>query len=670
MIQSLQRDIEILESKLMAIKNASGEEREQLINSLPLSSEERSDSENPFQSISVSSGDKRRGTISSNEEPDAEISNFVSVDESGTIGVYGLTSGLHAPSRSTSNSSAANLGAISHQLIANALLQRQQEYYMSSYDFDGVPPDLAIHLLDLHWNRQHHSFLLTYRPAIMRNLAQGGGPYCSKLLLNAIFGCVSKYSDRLELRSDPQNPATAGGRFFQRVKELLPSEMETPSIPLVVALLMVGSTLVSSGKQSTGWLYSGMAIRMVYDLGLHLDSRKSADLHRRTVEDLEIRRRVFWGAFICDKLQSLYLGRPATIQCRDAQVPPEFLDTSEEEELWSPYRDPKESNQSSALPKPIQFSAPTYSVSTFRSLALLSKIMIRVINKFYVIGATRYVSSMHKGHLLAIGADLAHWEVNLPEHLRFEVITNPCSTPNVMTLQAHYNCLIILLHRPFIADGHLRSSVGPTLTGSSWQKCTAAAQRLTLLVSAYRTHLTLRRAPYQIAYSVYVASTIHVRNAAQGNRESKDLLNFCLVCLKELSTPNAGATIPERVIRHLMRNMGVEEEEYQLAGLTPCLFFILPNLTIDIFQPQLSPWSNFDLDAIVKSFPETPFQMEMESSRNTPRTVETIGICPPAEGKWNCEDTDVLFGLMGSDFKDPRGYGCPYIPSTLQVERR
>jgi len=432
-----------------------------------------------------------------------------------------------------------------------------------------VPMDLAMHLLDLHWNRQHRSFLLTYRPAIMRSLAAGGGPYCSKLLLNAIFACVSKYSDRLEVRTNPSDPRTAGAQFFQRVKELLPSEMGTSSISLVEALLTLGSTLVSSGQMSTGWLYSGMAIRMVYDLGLHLDSRKAADLHKRTLGDMEIRRRVFWGAFICDKLQSSYLGRPAAIQCRDAHVPMEFLDTSEEEELWSPYRDTVEDRNTVTSPKPKQFSAPIHSVSTFKQLCLLSKLMIRVINKFYTVGATKHVSSMQTKHLLSIDAALTEWDSNLPSHIRFENITSPCAPSNIMTLQAHYHCLIILLHRPFIADGHLRSSAGPTLTASSWQKCTAAAQRLTFLVSGYRTHLTLHRAPYQISYLVYVASTIHVRNAAQGNRESRDLLNFCLLCLRELSMPNVGTAIPERIIRHLMRSMGVVEEALPSPGIYP-----------------------------------------------------------------------------------------------------
>lgn len=29
---------------------------------------------------------------------------------------------------------------------------------------DGLAPELAMHLLSLHWNRQHFAFMITYRP--------------------------------------------------------------------------------------------------------------------------------------------------------------------------------------------------------------------------------------------------------------------------------------------------------------------------------------------------------------------------------------------------------------------------------------------------------------------------------------------------------------------------
>jgi len=55
---------------------------------------------------------------------------------------------------------------------------------------------------------------------------------------------------------------------------------------------------------------------MVYDLGLHIDPE---NLDADPME-VEVRRRVFWDAFICDKLQRFYLGRPVAINLKDAHV--------------------------------------------------------------------------------------------------------------------------------------------------------------------------------------------------------------------------------------------------------------------------------------------------------------------------------------------------------------
>ena len=71
---------------------------------------------------------------------------------------------------------------------------------MLNIDFpvDGVDPELGMHLLSIHWNRQHHSFFVSYRPAFTQDMACNG-PYFSKLLLNTIYFCASKHSDRPEM---------------------------------------------------------------------------------------------------------------------------------------------------------------------------------------------------------------------------------------------------------------------------------------------------------------------------------------------------------------------------------------------------------------------------------------------------------------------------------------
>ncbi len=485
-------------------------------------------------------------------------SNHVSVDDQGQIGVFGLTSTLHNHDLGqVSTQDARKVEDLKHLLVASAAIQRQKEFQIRMLpDVDGVPVDIAMHLLDLHWNRQHHTFLLTYRPALMRDLIHGG-PYCSKLLVNAIFACASKYSDRASLRDDPADPLTAGGRFFKRCDEILLQEppFGRPSIPTVVAFLLLGSTFIARGDISKGWSYSGFAFRMVYDLGLHLDCR---DPQARP-EDVEIRRRVFWGAFICDKLQSLYLGRPMAMHLEDSHCADDFLDTLEELDLWTPYVDP------GSPPAPVTYEPqPVYSVSTFQQLCYLSKLMTRIMNCFY---RSNIPVSRAQSHLRALDAALSNWQADLPASLSScpwvkDSAQSRCPVPpNIMNLHNTYHSLVILLNRPFVSHGHLRSRDG---AASCWKKCTTAARNISNIVAAYRSCYTLRGAPYLTSYAAYVSCTIHVRNAAlekgAPNGEHLKLLMASLEALDELSVPNPGMTRPANIIRQLMRKYGIEEQ--------------------------------------------------------------------------------------------------------------
>lgn len=131
----------------------------------------------------------------------------------------------------------------------------------------------------------------------MRDMACGG-PYFSKLLLNAIYFGASKFSPRLEVRRDPQDVRTAGWRYRERVRELLVNSLDRSDITTIQALLVMTNSLFALGdERSAAWLYAGIAIRMIVDLGLHVDCEGSPRAHRMSDEDIEVRRRVFWGAF-------------------------------------------------------------------------------------------------------------------------------------------------------------------------------------------------------------------------------------------------------------------------------------------------------------------------------------------------------------------------------------
>ena len=573
-VNALQNEKRGLEDVLLRLKNASPEERESILDSVSISDSDGTVVTMPTSAGRATSqpevGDEKRqgrtddkahsdddGTDNFSDE-DLDVLPFLSVDEGGKLDSFGPSSALQGPNKPVIPTESPVAEHVRNQLIANALLQRQREHDLRYYrEIYGVPVDLAMHLLDLHWNRQHHTFLLTYRPAVMRDLIHNG-PYCSEFLVNAIFAVSSKYSQRIEVRDNPADPTSSGRRFFARCDQLLAEQslLNSSSIATLVGLLLLGSTYNARGEVSKGWLYTGYALRMVYDLGLHLDYKATT----ANAEDIEIRRRVFWGAFICDKLQSLYLGRPMTIHLRDAHVSRNFMDTMEENELWAPYTDPNFPQE--AVPLSSTTPTPIHSVTTFQQMCLLSRIMTKIINRIYVVGAT---AANARACLQSIDDALDAWWDNLPEDLRFEPWSdNPTTSqrrpsPNIMILNAVYYSLIILLHRPFISDGHLRSAVAPA---SSWKRCSRAARNITSIVLAYQSAYTLRSAPYLVSYAVYVACTIHVRNAAATERdppgENSSLLFSSLNSLDELSLPNAGVSRPANIIRKLMVANGLK----------------------------------------------------------------------------------------------------------------
>jgi hypothetical protein len=182
--------------------------------------------------------------------------------------------------------------------------------------------------------------------------------------------------------------------------------------------------------------------------------------------------------------------------------------------------------------------------------------MNKIIATFYVVGATPRNGQIS---LQLVDNALQTWQENLPEYLAYELSQDefdptPYPAPNVMNLHGIYHSLIILLHRPFISDGHLRSTATPSL---SWGRCTSAARSITKIALAWKNAYGLIGAPYLLSYVIYVASTIHVRNAAGEassgqSGEYSSLLAASLGCLDELCLANPGVSKPLKIIRGLI----------------------------------------------------------------------------------------------------------------------
>jgi len=392
------------------------------------------------------------GDESSNGPSHDETRIAGAISEGANIRVHGMTSVLHqsmtrpsSPKHTSQGEQRINIQVIKDQLFSNAALQHQRELAISSglgrglgvqIDFDGVQPEMAIHLLDLHWNRTHFGFLLTYRPSIIDSLTNNG-PYVNKLLLNAIYFSSSLYSCRSALRADSKDPQSAGQQFYARFKRLLVDEIDRPSLPTVVALLLCGASLVSNGSQSAGWILCGIAYRMITDLGCHLSiaapGDQTAAQSRLTAVEIEMRTRIYWGAFLTDKFQSLYLGRPSALRRGEARVPKVLLDSYEELENWTPYIDPVMSpTRLNATPYRAQ---PAFAISSFLALITLGDIASAIACTFYRFESLKTPAEQLLKAKKDIGVELQAWINNLPEHLHFNPEVDYTPPPHQITPQ-------------------------------------------------------------------------------------------------------------------------------------------------------------------------------------------------------------------------------------------
>lgn len=119
-----------------------------------------------------------------------------------------------------------------------------------------------------------------------------------------------------------------------------------------------------------------------------------------------------------------------------------------------------------------------------------------------------------------------------------------------------YHIFIILVHRPYLSKGHLYSS---EVANHCLFSCVKSAMRIAYIVQRYSVAFTVRRAPYFIAYSSYVASTILIRVAArqESSCNSHKCLQICLKILEENEKVNTGVKRANYVVGKLLKGTGL-----------------------------------------------------------------------------------------------------------------
>ncbi|KAL4912391.1 fungal-specific transcription factor domain-containing protein [Aspergillus aurantiobrunneus] len=353
----------------------------------------------------------------------------------------------------------------------------------------AVPAVLEEHLTNLYFSWQDPSFHVvdrrTYEAAKAKWYAMGDTPYYSESLRNAMCALGASF----ETRYHPNFitfPKSLVDFFGDRAKALLEVELDSPCVATVQALVICSSLEVGSGREARGWLYSGMAIRLAFNLALHLDMSSYVSNGVITLADADLRRTVFWAAYTVDHQLGFHLGRPFRTNMEDVTVGKPINNASRREpDRWTPYVSPDSMYAGSGVPDCLEglceeqvnlceIMAPCGDI--LYGTSSISKVVLQQLNERIV-------------------AKLLNWKARLPLSLQINLDDQSTAyIPQVLLLHMQYYQNIIYAHRPWMSKSHLQPQPpkGPG-HGHARKMCIQSAIAIAKILVMYETRYTLRR---------------------------------------------------------------------------------------------------------------------------------------------------------------------------------
>ncbi|KAJ6160561.1 hypothetical protein N7470_003957 [Penicillium chermesinum] len=220
-----------------------------------------------------------------------------------------------------------------------------------------------------------------------------------------------------------------GGRlFYQRAQAELFESLKGgyARIPTIQTLLLMSAQECGRGNRTQAWLYSGMAFRLLDDLGISIDSRKYSGSAQLSDEDIEIRNRLFWSCYFWDKIVSLYFGRSPTMQHSRVSPPRMILDDTSEVEIWTPH--------GVRFPDGAHYP-PTeaHSTSCFMKMCGLAEILNQILVHIYPMSQT--TESEFLDCVQEQAKNLSDWWDELPDYLRLV----PTDLPPIFPPKSYYD---------------------------------------------------------------------------------------------------------------------------------------------------------------------------------------------------------------------------------------
>ncbi|KDQ32691.1 hypothetical protein PLEOSDRAFT_1073145 [Pleurotus ostreatus PC15] len=358
----------------------------------------------------------------------------------------------------------------------------------SQEDFRSTLPAVEDqeHLIELYFTYVHPSFPIIHKKSFLETYKTGRRQRrVPVLLLLTILSVASRFQTTANSKppypSDGSTMWAAGDEYLDQAKLLLDRCYSSSKPATCQALLLMGYREIGIGAMAEAWTYTGMAIRMAQDMGLHrsADGWARAELGGRLFTDTELqeRKRIWYGCVVMDKYVSTYIGRPLAIM---------------------------ESDFDTTLPDDDDV-VPGRLMTCFNASASLSNLIGDIVVGIY---AVRPLSSRH-GALARLERELDKWYLDLPEHLRCDIGSSkhPVPTPHILNLHLQY-CIRRLAkskHSPIDDAGEAR-----VLAEKSYGLCSAAANHITAIIDDYIEFWCIKRGAVFLCYYIFTASLMHI----------------------------------------------------------------------------------------------------------------------------------------------------------------
>ncbi|KPM37412.1 hypothetical protein AK830_g9145 [Neonectria ditissima] len=247
--------------------------------------------------------------------------------------------------------------------------------------------------------------------------------------------------DREDMRKITLAPRES--TLHREAKYMLDIELERPGgIPSVQALLLLGDLECGVGRDNTGWMYSGMANRLAFDIGLHLDCR-SNDMPE---QESRIRNMAMRACIIYDKYWGLFLGRPLAIKSQDVDLLSNRLSNL----TWGAFEPPKRDLVTEIYEQLIELMELAGRIVETRDNTVSNN-----ASEQYNLFASGEAEDNAYLHVINLDRQLQNWYRRLPDHLAWKPSNIKMAPYSFFLLHQQYHVTMILLHRPWAKYGSI-----------------------------------------------------------------------------------------------------------------------------------------------------------------------------------------------------------------------